>query len=419
MPVTPCGLGLAWWAVRIIGDIRPVLAAVGVGLALAACSAPAQQTRAASQHSQPAGSGRAHGFHAASFRPTRSHAPAAARFASRQVARAGGRRAESRVAYAAGNPAGHVFVPEAARAVSTARSDHVIGTGRPSSCTSAAVVRAIAEGGVITFRCGPKPVTIVMKATAKVVNTSHRVVLDGGGKITLSGADKRRILYMNTCDKKQIWTTADCWQQRWPQLIVQNITLTDAYSSVRQTKTSSYGGGAIFEEGGQLKVVNSRFIDDRCYKTGPDLGGAAVRALGMWPGSPVYITKDTFRGGRCSGGAGLSSIDASWDVLNSLFSQNTTTGRDGPAGGGNGGAIYTDGDNYNVTISGTIIRFNNAPHGEGGAVFFVVDAGTGVLKIKYSTLHHNPAGGYQNLPGIYDGLDGKPTRPVVIHSTVN
>jgi hypothetical protein len=383
----PVAGGLALSAVGTIGEIRRILAAVSAGLAVAACSAPAQHL--------------------------------AASLASSQVARSVSTQARSRVTDAAGNPAGHAFVPKAARAVSTARPDHVIGTGRPSSCTSAAVVRAVAKGGVITFRCGPKPLTITMKATAKVVNTSHRVVLDGGGKITLSGGGKHRILYMNTCDKKQIWTTADCWQQRWPQLIVQNITMRDAYSNVRETSTSSYGGGAIFDEGGQLKVVNSRFIDNRCYKRGPDLGGAAIRALGMWPGSPVYITKDTFRGGRCSSGAGLSSIDASWDVRNSLFTANKTLGPGGSAGGGNGGAIYTDGDNYNVTIDATIIRFNYAPHGEGAAVFFVVDSGTGVLKIEYSRLHHNPAGGYQNLPGIYDGVDGKPTAPVVIHSTIN
>jgi hypothetical protein len=28
------------------------------------------------------------------------------------------------------------------------------------------------------------------------------IVIDGGGKITLSGAGTRRILYMNTCDPK-------------------------------------------------------------------------------------------------------------------------------------------------------------------------------------------------------------------------
>ena len=117
----------------------------------------------------------------------------------------------------------------------------------------------------------------------------------GRGKVTLSGGAEIRILYMNTCDPGQKITTSDCWEQRWPQLVVQNMTLENAYSAVRQTATSSYGGGAIFDEGGQLKVVNSAFIDNRCYKSGPDLGGAAIRALGM-----VYITHDTFRGSRHS-----------------------------------------------------------------------------------------------------------------------
>jgi hypothetical protein len=102
-----------------------------------------------------------------------------------------------------GNPAGHARVPPAGGAVDTNHPDHVIGTGTPASCTSSEVVGAVARGGVITFNCGPGPVTITMTATAKVVNTSHRVVLDGGGTVTLSGAGKRQILYMNTCDKRQ------------------------------------------------------------------------------------------------------------------------------------------------------------------------------------------------------------------------
>ncbi len=76
---------------------------------------------------------------------------------------------------------------------------------------------------------------------------------------------------MNTCDPKQQLITADCWMQEWPQLVVQNMTFKDGYSAVQQTRTSSYGGGAIFDQGGQLKVVNSAFIDNRCYKDGHDL----------------------------------------------------------------------------------------------------------------------------------------------------
>jgi len=325
---------------------------------------------------------------------------------------------------AVGNPAGKQPVPPAGRAVSTSHPNHVIGHGTAASCTSAAVVKAVAEGGIITFNCGAKPVTILMKATAKVVNTSHRVVLDGGGKVTLSGGGKIRILYMNTCDPKQTFTTSDCWEQQWPQLVVQNMTFGNAYSAVRQTATSSYGGGAIFDEGGQLKVVNSAFIGNRCYQYGPDLGGAAIRATGMYMSSPVYITHDTFSGNSCSNGAALSGLYANFDVINSLLTGNKAIGwganpaNSGTPGGGSGGAIYTDGNHYNLTIAGTVITGNTAREG-GSALFFVVNAGGGTLKIAYSTLRNPKSGQFQNAPGIFDSVNGHDASPVVVHSSIS
>lgn len=97
----------------------------------------------------------------------------------------------------------------------------VIGEGTPDSCTSAAVVAAVAHGGTISFDCGPGAVTIHMARTAKVVNTSPRVVLDGGGKVTLSGQGARRILYMDTCDRTQAWTTSHCQQHATPSLVIE------------------------------------------------------------------------------------------------------------------------------------------------------------------------------------------------------
>jgi hypothetical protein len=322
-----------------------------------------------------------------------------------------------------GNPDGRAYVPPAARSVDSSDPNHIIGSGTPASCTSAAVVKAVAQGGIITFNCGPNPITITMTATAKVMNTSHRIVLDGGGMVTLSGGGKIRILYMNTCDPKQKVTTNDCWEQKWPQLVVQNLTFEDAYSAVQQTKTSSYGGGAIFDQGGQLRVVNSAFIDNQCYKDGPDLGGGAIRAYGMYMGIPVYITHDTFTGNSCSNGAALSGLYANFDVINSLLTANAAIGwganpaQAGTPGGGSGGAIYTDGDNYNLIIEGTFISGNSAREG-GGAIFFVVDAGPGVLKIESSTLRHNPSGVFQTSPGIYDLVDGHHAHPVVVGSSI-
>ena len=400
------------------------MTALTTGIVLAACATgahPSATSVAASSDLAKA--------NPAALSPAATAAKATASNAAASKPQAGSAattQADSQLLFAAGNPNGHVPVPPAGRAVNTSHPTRVVGRGTPATCTSAAVVRAVARGGIITFNCGPKPVTITMTATAKVVNTSHRVVLDGGGLVTLSGAGKHQILYMNTCDPKQVLTTDDCFNQQWPQLIVQNMTFEDGYSAVRQTPNTNFGGGgggAIYSEGGQLKVVNSRFIDNRCYRFGPDLGGAAIRALAQFRNRPVYITGDTFQGGRCSNGGALSSIDVNWEVLNSLMTGNRAIGfganpaAAGTPGGGSGGAIYTDGDNYNVVIAGTIIRNDSAREG-GGAVFFVVDNNDGTLTIKDSTLHHNPSGEFftAGFPGIFFHSSG---RPIVIDSTIN
>jgi hypothetical protein len=314
---------------------------------------------------------------------------------------------------AAGNPAGHASVPQAAQAVATSHPDQVIGSGTSGSCTSAAVVAAVAAGGIITFDCGPKPVTITMTATARVASSSHQVVLDGGGKVTLSGGGTTQILYMNPG-----------WQQQWPRLVVQNLAFTGAYSATQQASGSSvYGGGAIFAEGGQLKVVNSTFTGNRCYASGPDLGGGAIRAVGMYPGSPVYIAGDTFSGNSCSNGGALSGLFAAFDVINSVLTSNKAIGwganpaSAGTTGGGSGGAIYTDGTSYDLTVDGTVMRDNTAREG-GGGIFFVVNSGGGTLRIESSTLQGNPSGQFQNAPGIFDSVNGQDTQPVTVSSSI-
>lgn len=315
-------------------------------------------------------------------------------------------------AFAAGNPKGKAAVPAEARAVNTSKPTRVIGDGTPASCTSKAVVAAVAAGGIITFDCGPDPLTITMTATAKIRNANGpKIVLDGGGRITLSGGGKRRILYMNTCDKAQGWTTSHCQDQDHPQLTVQNLTFADGNSTGETAEGG--GGGAIFVRGGRLKVVNSRFIRNRCDNTGPDLGGAAIRVLSQSKGLPVYIVHSTFGGGpglggRCSNGGALSSIGVSWVLLNSVLTHNSAIGhganpaRAGLPGGGSGGAIYTDGNLFTVRIAGTIIQDNHAEEG-GGAVFFVSNDRTGTMTIEGSTLRRNPSDGFETrgYPGIF------------------
>jgi hypothetical protein len=320
---------------------------------------------------------------------------------------------------APGNPDGDAAVPAEAQAVDTSRPDRVIGDGTPAGCTSAAVVDAVAAGGIITFDCGPDPVTITLDATAKVRNdTGPEIVLDGGGRVALSGGGERRILYMNTCDEAQVFTTSHCQDQDHPRLTVQNMTFVDGDATGETVEGG--GGGAIFVRGGRLKIVGSRFLRNRCDDTGPDVGGAAVRVLSQSQGLPVYVVGSTFggapgEGGSCSNGGALSSIGVSWVVLNSVLSHNSATGtganpaRGGTPGGGSGAAIYTDGNAFTVHLAGTLVEDNHANEG-GGAVFFVSNDRTGTMRIEGSTLRRNASDGFETAgyPGIFFLGSGSP-----------
>jgi predicted outer membrane repeat protein len=299
-----------------------------------------------------------------------------------------------------------VPVPAAAEPVDTSHPSRTVGHGTPASCTSAAVVAAVRAGGIIRFSCGDKPVTIRMNATAKVVNTSRQVVLDGGGLVTLSGEDRRRILYMDTCDPAQTWTTSHCQDQATPTLVIENLAFTDGNSTGEEFDGG--GGGAVFDRGGRLRIVNSTFAGNRCERDGPDIGGGAVRALSQYRDLPVYVVHSQFTGNVCSNGGALSSIGVSWTVLNSRFLNNRAIGtganpaRTGTPGGGSGGAIYNDGDLMALSIAGTLFEDNHANEG-GGAIFFVSDDRTGTMAITHSTLERNPNDGFHTagLAGIF------------------
>src|SRR5512133_3035120 len=296
----------------------------------------------------------------------------------------------------------------------------VIGHGTARSCTSAAVVAAVRAGGRIGFSCGPKPVTIRMAATAKVLNTRREVVLDGGGLVTLSGAGRRRILYMDTCDPAQRFTTSHCQDQATPRLVVQNLRFADGNSTGQDFDGG--GGGAIFVRGGRLRIANSTFVGNRCEPSGPDIGGGAVRVLSQYHALPVEVVGSRFAANVCSNGGALSSIGVSWNVARSRFVGNRAIGhganptRPGTPGGGSGGAIYNDGNRFRLTISASHLAGNHAAEG-GGAIFFVSTDRTGTLAIMDSVLQRNRNDGFQTagLPGLFFLGAG---RPAIVDSVL-
>jgi hypothetical protein len=324
----------------------------------------------------------------------------------------------------AGNPGSHYPVPLEAGPEDVSVPDHVIGDGTPESCTADAFISAVEQGGKITFNCGPDPLTITLDRPAKIYNdASTDIVIDGGGLITLSGGGRSRILYMNTCDENQHWTTSHCQNQEIPRLTVQNITFADGNST---TEDEYDGGGAIWVRGGRFKAVNCRFFNNACDSLGTDVGGAAIRVFSQYEGLPVYIVNCTFGGQQGYGnfganGGAISSIGVSWSIYNSLFSYNRATGNGGnPAqsgtpGGGSGGAVYNDGNTMSLKLFGCNIEYNKV-NAYGSAIFFVTNDHTGDIRIDSCTIRNNAGGSwYPVYPGISMHSD---TKIVVTNSVI-
>lgn len=302
----------------------------------------------------------------------------------------------------AGNPDGTYPVPPEAGLEDVSDADHVIGDGTPESCTCNEFVNAVALGGKIVFDCGPDPVTIIMDRPAKVFNDANPdIVIDGGGLISLSGGGKTRILYMNTCDPDQNWTTEHCQNQDHPRLTLQNIIFSDGNSTA---ELEYDGGGAVWVRGGRFKIVNCRFFNNRCDDVGPDVGGAAVRVFSQFNSLPVYVVNSTFGGpggygNSGSNGGAISSIGVSWTIINSLFSYNRAVGnggnpsQSGTPGGGSGGAIYNDGNTMTLTILGTRIEYNEV-NAYGSAIFFVSNDHSGNIRIDESVITNNIGGSW-------------------------
>ena len=294
----------------------------------------------------------------------------------------------------------------------------VIGDGTPESCTSAAVVSGIASGGVITFACGADPLTIMLDETARIFNdTGPEIVIDGAGLITLSGAGARRILYMNTCDPDQNWTTDHCNDQDHPRLTLQNLTFVDGNS---KAESEFDGGGAVWVRGGRVKLVNTRFFNNVCADSGPDVGGAGIRVFAQYQDREVYVVNTTFGGAdgygnSGSNGGGISSIGVSWTIINSLFSHNRAIGSGGSSGnGGSGGAIYNDGNTMTLDLCGTRIEHNEVVQ-HGSAIFFVSNDHSGDIRIDSSNITNNVGGSWYPT---YDQISNHDDTPIRVSDSV-
>jgi hypothetical protein len=299
-----------------------------------------------------------------------------------------------------------VVAPARAASASATPPMTYVGHGTARSCTPAALAKAVRGGGTVKFRCGPERVTIVLDRTLVVCNTTtckhpwadpsakvvQRLVLDGGGKVVLSGANERPILYANTCQESFGWLDAHCDTQTTPHIVVKNLVMQKGNATKAPTfkghrLENLRGGGAIAMRGGHLTVQHVTFRDNRCIRADSDAGGGAVRLVGQRVRSKLIDS--TFVRNRCANGGAVSSLQAPMLLSRSTLTDNVATGSGASSGkGGNGGAVYFDGTKQAVTVDRSTIQRNRAPEG-GPGVFYVSNDRTGTLTITHSKVTKN------------------------------
>ena len=316
----------------------------------------------------------------------------------------------------AGNPYGSCSagVPARGQPVDTSSPTTKVGTGTPDSCSFAQLQAAATKGGIITFDCGATPYTITVTATLNLPTTKNTVI-DGGNKITLDGGGAVQILKFNSSD----------FQKNTNGLTLQHITLINGKTTPTQAIPTapapcSQGwddgeGGALYMRDGNLTVIDSIFMNNQGAPLGPDTGGGAIYVVGSKNG--VLIIGSTFTGNQASNAGAVGCLFAELDVYNSLFQNNKAIGHDANnddatkcsvinngqneiGSGGNGGALYSDGNSMNITLCGDAILDNAAGvNAFGGGLFFTSNDMGGTLSIADTTMTGNTGGHWTQVSG--------------------
>lgn len=246
----------------------------------------------------------------------------------------------------------------------TSAPDAVVGTGTPASCTEAALDAALATGGVVTFDCGPALHTITVTSEKRI---ERDTVIDGGGRIALSGGGATRILSLSAPLDSAV-----------PHLTLQRLTL-------RGGKAEG-SGGAIMRFGGTLTIIDCVLQDNAASPDALEVSGGAIHAVG---GGATTIVGTLLAGNRASNGGALGMLDSELVLVNSVVRDNAATGMDDvPGQAGSGGGVLVDGAGRGVSVCGVLVQGNQAST-YGGGVFVVARDDQGSVVIDRATIHGN------------------------------
>jgi hypothetical protein len=238
-----------------------------------------------------------------------------------------------------------------ARLVDTSAPATKVGTGSPGSCTEAALRAAVTKGGIVTFDCGAAEHTITVGSEIVVPNDKDTVI-DGGGKVILSGGDTSRIVALR-----------HSFEKGSPTLTVQRITLTKGKTTGSAIADS---GAAIYDLGGNVTAIDATFTDNHGPTNGQDINGGAIFVNGA---GRLVVVGSRFSSNACSNGGAVGALGGEMVLVNTVVANNSATGTGGnPGNGGNGGGLCMDGAKRTLALCGVVFSGNRG-NAHGGAIF--------------------------------------------------
>lgn len=310
----------------------------------------------------------------------------------------------------------------------------VVGTGTPASCTEAALDAGLARlfpgefgpGGTLSFNCGAAPHTIILSGQKFLHDGA---TIDGGGLITLSGANASRIFWVSQqarVEIRRITLTRGFaapggaifvepnWSGDYTSLLLdqvrllanrsssfggaigaQHANLLITNSTLRDNEALS-GGGISFNSG-ELTIRDSSITDNRATRVG---GG-----LEVWAAQPLLIeassiTDNVLEGSGAEYGGGLLIKDSDATLSASSVQRNVA-----PSGGG----IYGQGQSV-ITIAASQVSDNMVFRYGGG----IMSESTVILAITTTTMNNNSATGAGGA--IYNSGDLLLTRSTLMNN---
>ncbi|SEJ50276.1 hypothetical protein [Demequina mangrovi] len=241
--------------------------------------------------------------------------------------------------------------------VRTARGRTVVGDGTSASCTAAALARAAARGGLVSFDCGGEARIVLHEPLALCATAGcdpegppvGRLRIDGGGQVTLVGGGATRLIEARGCAEDG----AGCDGASGPHLVLTRIELEGGVApAVADDPLGLGGGGAIAMVGGRLTLGAVTLDSNSCADAETGTGGA-VLAQGMT--AAVVVRGSAFVGNACGSGGALAVVDAPLRVSGSTLVDNTAE----VAGGG----LLVRNSEADAEVSMALMVGNSAPAG--------------------------------------------------------